>query len=83
MRKLFDAIDFEEELKDKKSKIKIDHEHDGEFTKWCKEKGYTKVTCKCIEDGKKSDDPHVRKMANFAYNFGWKRHGKKCKNLEK
>ena len=62
--------------------VAIDKEHQGEFTEWCKEQGYTKVTCGCIAKGKKSDDPHIRKQATFAYNFGFKKNGKTCKEVE-
>lgn len=46
----------------------------GAFTAWCKENGLmdedsTDVPCKCIEGGLKSEDVHVRKMAQFAANM--------------
>jgi len=46
----------------------------GLFTKWCKDnnlmdKTSTDVPCKCIEQGLKSSDSHVRKMAQFAKNM--------------
>jgi len=52
----------------KKSNIEI--KHPGAFTKWCKQQGFEGVTCECIKKGLASDNPHVRKMANFARNFG-------------
>jgi len=54
----------------------------GKFTEYCNRKGYSGVTCDCIYEGKNSTDPHVRKMANFAYNFGFKKHGKSCSKVE-
>jgi len=47
----------------------------GDFHKWAIQKGYIKsmkdeIPCKAICDGLKDRDPHVRKMANFARNFG-------------
>jgi hypothetical protein len=44
--------------------------HSGAFTAYCKRKGYKGVTCACIREGLHSKDPHVRRMANFARNFG-------------
>ena len=41
----------------------------GAFTKYCKSKGYSKVTNECIEEGKKSKNPKVRKRANLAKTF--------------
>jgi len=52
----------------KKSNIEI--KHPGAFTKWCKQQGFEGVTCECIKKGLASNNPHVRKMANFARNFG-------------
>ena len=52
----------------KKSEIEI--KHPGAFTKWCKQQGFESVNCECIKKGLASDNPHVRKMANFARNFG-------------
>jgi hypothetical protein len=54
----------------------------GAFTNYCKRKGFTGVTCECIKQGKNSTDYHVRQMANFAYNFGFKNHGKTCEEVE-
>ena len=56
----------------------------GEFHKWAMKHGYIKsmkdkIPCKAICDGLKDKDPHVRKMANFARNFGKKIHGEDCK----
>jgi len=65
-------------MKDKKPNVHIESDHKGEFTEWCKQQGYKKVTCGCIEKGLKSSDPKVRKQANFARNFPFKG---KCKNL--
>ena len=55
----------------KKPKIEIKPENKGLFTEYCKRKGLgddKAVTQKCIEEGKKSKDPDVRKRAVFAEN---------------
>lgn len=54
--------------KKRKSKIKIKEKNKGKFTEWCKRNGYGGVTKACIAAGLKSDNPDVRKMANFARN---------------
>ena len=46
----------------------------GAFTEWCKKNNMmdmdsTDVPCKCIKQGLKSDDEHVRKMTRFAANM--------------
>ncbi len=41
----------------------------GAFTEWCKKRGYGGVTAKCIEEGLRSKNAHVRKMANLAKTF--------------
>ena len=46
----------------------------GAFHKWCISKGFIKsmnddIPMKAIEAGLKSDDEHVRKMAQFAKNM--------------
>ena len=56
----------------------------GAFHKWAMEKGFIKsmddeIPCKAICAGLADEDPHVRKMANFARNFGKKIHGEDCK----
>jgi len=43
----------------------IEIKHPGAFTEYCKRKGYKSVTCECICEGMKSNDPDVRKRANF------------------
>ena len=43
--------------------------HKGAFTKYCKSKGYKKVTRACIEEGLKSKNPTIRKRANLAKTF--------------
>lgn len=40
----------------------------GAFTRWCKQRGYGGVTRECIEAGKRSSDPTIRKRAIFAEN---------------
>jgi len=52
----------------KQPKIKINPEHKGAFTSYCKQQGFNGVTNECIEKGLKSDDPEIRKQANFARN---------------
>lgn len=50
--------------------IYIKPENRGKFTKYCK----GKVTQKCIDKGKKSSDPKIRKRATFAENARkWKK----------
>jgi hypothetical protein len=41
----------------------------GAFTAYCKGKGYGGVTSGCIEEGKASSDPKVRKRATLAETF--------------
>ena len=41
----------------------------GSFTRWCKSKGYPKVTTACIKAGKKSKSKVTRKRAVFAENI--------------
>jgi hypothetical protein len=43
--------------------------HPGAFTKYCKSKGFDGVTQECINEGKKSPDPTVRKRATLAETF--------------
>jgi len=57
-------------LEEAEKKSNIDIKHPGEFTAWCKKQGFEKVNCECIKKGLASKDSHVRKMANFARNFG-------------
>ena len=59
------------------SSIHVNPQHKGEFTKYCENKGYTKVTDGCIKEGLKDSDPHVRKEANFARNSKNWNHEKK------
>ena len=57
----------------------------GSFTRWCKSKGYPKVTTACIKRGKHSLSLKIRRKAIFAQNIrSKKRHsfGKK-KNYKK
>jgi hypothetical protein len=58
-------------------KPKIEIKHPGAFTEWCKKQGFDGVTCGCVCKGLESDDPVIRKRANFATNFGG--FAKKCK----
>jgi len=46
------------------NKIKIKPSHKGLFTKYC----HGKVTQECINKGKSSDNPVIRKRATFADN---------------
>lgn len=46
------------------SKIKIKKQNRGKFTDYCN----GKVTKKCIDTGKNSNDPKIRKRAIFAQN---------------
>jgi len=41
----------------------------GAFTRWCKSKGYPKVTTACIKAGKSSKNKLTRKRATFAANI--------------
>jgi hypothetical protein len=61
----------------------IDPDNKGQFTKFCKSKGYTGVTCQCICEALKSRSVKRVKEANFAYNFGFKKNGKTCDCVEK
>jgi hypothetical protein len=50
-------------------KIKIKESQKGSFTKYCN----GKVTNECIQRGKNSPDPKIRKKATFAQNArSWK-----------
>lgn len=49
---------------------------EGAFTAWCKRQGYDGVTQECIQKGLASDNPTIRKRANFARNARkWKKGG--------
>ena len=48
----------------KGNKIKIKKENRGKFTEYCN----GKVTSECIQRGKNSPDPKIRKRATFAAN---------------
>ena len=63
-----------------KPKIKISEP--GSFTEWCNEAGFPGVTCECICKALKTDSPRLHKKAIFAYNFGFKKNGKKCACVE-
>ena len=41
----------------------------GSFTRWCKSKGYSKVTTACIKRGKRSPRLKIRRKAIFAQNI--------------
>ena len=43
--------------------------HPGAFTEYCKRKGFDGVTQECINEGKKSSNPTVRKRATLAETF--------------
>ena len=47
------------------SKIK----KEGAFREWCKKRGYSKVTSRCIQEGLASKNPTVRKRAAMAKGF--------------
>lgn len=53
------------------SKIKIKKENRGKFTEYCG----GKVTQECINKGKHSSDPKIRKRATFADNARKWKHG--------
>ena len=57
-------------IEEASNKSNIEIKHPGAFTAWCKRQGFEGVTCECIKKGLASKNPHVRKMANFARNFG-------------
>ena len=66
-----------------KANIDLNPKNKGKFTEYCKRKGYTGVTCQCICEALKSNNTTVVKRAVFAYNFGFRRNGKKCECVEK
>lgn len=55
-------------MKKKKNKRWIQGaiENPGAFTEWCKRRGYSGVTQKCIEEGMRSKNPTIRRRANLA-----------------
>lgn len=55
----------------KGNKIKIKKENRGKFTEYCG----GKVTSECIQRGKNSPDPKIRKRATFAANARRWKHG--------
>lgn len=55
----------------KGNKIKIKKENRGKFTKYCG----GNVTSECIQRGKNSSDPKIRKRATFAANVRSWKHG--------
>jgi hypothetical protein len=52
--------------KQKKNFIQGAHLKEGSFTRYCKSKGYKGVTSMCINEGKKSKNGRVVKMAVLA-----------------
>ena len=60
-----------------KAKFKLIKGTKGSFTRWCKSKGYPKVTTACINRGKKSKSLVTRKRAIFAQNIRKVSFGKK------
>lgn len=54
------------------------HVKAGAFHKWLGKKPGEKITAADIEKGLKSNDPHVKKMAQFAKNFSGKKGKKKA-----
>lgn len=50
-------------MNQKRNPIYIKKSHRGKFTEYCG----GKVTQECIDKGKKSRDPKIRKRANFAW----------------
>ena len=55
----------------KENPIHLNPEHKGEFTKWCRQQGFSGVNCECIKEGLKAGGNRAR-QANFARNFGHK-----------
>ncbi len=51
---------------DKSAFIHIKPSHKGEFTSYCKGKGYNGVTNKCISGAKRNGSPKRKKQAIFA-----------------
>ena len=47
----------------------------GALHKWCGVPEDETIPCGCIEKALKSDDPHIRKMGNFAKNLSNKGKG--------
>ena len=41
----------------------------GAFTRWCKQQGYDGVNQECIEKGKRSKNPTIRRRAVLAETF--------------
>ncbi len=54
----------------------------GAFTQWCKRRGYSGVTQRCIEEGKRSKNPTTRRRAVLARTLRKtnKKRGKRSKN---
>ena len=75
-------------------KLKIEIKNPGAFTKWCEEhkalekdeNGKIKVGCKCIakalREAFRNGDTKLERRALFAYNFGYKKNGKTCEEVE-
>lgn len=61
---LGDTLADQIEVYKKGNKIHIKKENRGKFTKYCN----GNVTSECIQRGKNSSDPKIRKMATFAAN---------------
>lgn len=67
----------------KKKKIKIKESAKGSFTAWCKRQGFGGVTQACIRKGLSSDNPDIRKKANFARNSRkWRKKEKGNSNMD-
>ena len=49
----------------------------GAFRAWCRRRGYEKVTKACIDEGKRSADPTIRRRAVLAETLGRLRKRKK------
>jgi len=53
-------------------RIHIKKQNRGKFTRYCKGLGFSGVTSACIQKGKNSKNPAVRRRAVFAENArGW------------
>jgi hypothetical protein len=52
--------------KKKKNWIQNAIKHPGAFSEWCRRQGYDGATKECIEKGKKSSNPTIRRRAVLA-----------------
>ena len=68
MKLKLNKINILEEAKKILKPIKLNPEHRGLFTKFCKDNGFKEVNCQCIKLGL-SKGGEWAKRANFARNF--------------